>query len=74
MAKSQAGRTLTLVVKIVDEYPSWITDAHIKGPQHGVRVIAIAEGDIVKKNTTLERELARHNLDDDIIISEHDRW
>lgn len=47
---SQKGRVLTLVVEFTeDTYPQWIMDAHMKEPQHGVRVKKISEDDKLKE-------------------------
>jgi len=47
---SQKGRVLTLVVEFAeDTYPQWIMDAHLKGPQNGVRVKKISEDDKLKE-------------------------
>lgn len=43
---SQKGRVLTLVIEFTDDtYPQWIMDAHMKGPQNGVKVKKISEDD-----------------------------
>lgn len=44
------GRILTLVVEIqTNEYPNWIMDAHVMGPQNDVRVLSIFEGNEIRK-------------------------
>ena len=78
---SQKGRIITLVVEFAedeyplwvefpeDEHPLWIIDAHLKGPKRGVKVKAIAEGNLVEENEKLEEQyddLRYESMGDDL--------
>jgi hypothetical protein len=54
---SNLGRVLTITVKITDpEAAKWIWDAHLGEPQHGVKVTAISDGDLVEESFDDEDE------------------
>jgi len=55
---SNKGRIVTLVVKIEDEYPKWIMDSHLFPEyHHGIRVIGIAEGNVIRDAEDLQNQL-----------------
>jgi hypothetical protein len=56
--KSNKGRTITIVAEIVeDDYPEWISDAHLNGPRNGIKVLAFGDGNSFEKIDELEDEL-----------------
>jgi hypothetical protein len=58
VSESQKGRVLTLVVEFTDDtYPQWIMDAHLKAPQHGVKVKSIKEGTVQDNISDVVEEL-----------------
>lgn len=55
---SNLGRILTIRVVITDpEKAKWIWDAHMGPDQHGVKVEAIAEGDVLTERDSLMDEV-----------------
>jgi hypothetical protein len=62
---SNVGRVLTLVIEIQEsEYPKWIMDSHLKGPQYGIKVKKVAEGDQLRKLQKIEEAGANVNFED----------
>lgn len=57
-------RILTLVVHTEDPPPHWIYDSHLKGKTgviNGLKVLKIAEGDIVRERDSLSEELEAYD-------------